>query len=82
MFDANELERLDSKYFTVIYKDIYDVSSALRDCGCDDAEYGDPSSSVQRFNEQLQEIYEEYHNNCNRNTDGILVDDKECDHTH
>ena len=30
-------------------KDIADVSSALRDCGSDDAEYGDPDASVQRF---------------------------------
>ena len=43
------------KMLTNIYgylpgKDIYDVGSALRDCGCDDAEYGDPSASVQRYN--------------------------------
>lgn len=31
-------------------KDIYDVGSALRDCGSDDAEYADPDASVQRFN--------------------------------
>ena len=31
-------------------KDIADVGSALRECGCDDAEYGDPEASVQRFN--------------------------------
>jgi hypothetical protein len=31
-------------------KDIADVGSALRDCGSDDAEYGDPDASVQRFN--------------------------------
>ena len=31
-------------------KDIADVSSALRDCGCDDAEYADPEASVQYFN--------------------------------
>ncbi|MBQ9193360.1 MAG: RagB/SusD family nutrient uptake outer membrane protein [Bacteroidales bacterium] len=30
-------------------KDIADVGSALRDCGSDDAEYGDPEASVQRF---------------------------------
>ena len=30
-------------------KDIADVSSALRDCGSDDAEYADPDASVQRF---------------------------------
>ena len=43
------------KMLTNIYgylpgKNIYDVGSALRDCGCDDAEYGDPSGSVQRYN--------------------------------
>lgn len=31
-------------------KDIADVGSALRDCGCDDAEYADPDASVQYFN--------------------------------
>lgn len=31
-------------------KDIADVGSALRDCGCDDAEYADPDASVQHFN--------------------------------
>ena len=30
-------------------KDIADVSSALRDCGSDDAEYADPEASVQLF---------------------------------
>ena len=43
-----------TKMLTNIYgympnKDIYDVSSALRDCGSDDAEYADPDASVQRF---------------------------------
>ena len=42
------------KMLTNIYgympnKDIADVSSALRDCGSDDAEYADPDASVQRF---------------------------------
>ena len=31
-------------------KDIVDISDAMRDCGCDDAEFGDPDASVQRFN--------------------------------
>lgn len=31
-------------------KEIVDVSSAMRDCGCDDAEYADPEASVQYFN--------------------------------
>ena len=30
-------------------KDIVAVSDAMRDCGCDDAEFGDPSASVQRY---------------------------------
>ena len=43
------------KMLTNIYgympnKDIVDISSAMRDCGSDDAEYGDPDASVQRFN--------------------------------
>ena len=31
-------------------KDIVDVSDAMRDCGSDDAEFGDPDASVQRYN--------------------------------
>ena len=43
-----------SRLLTNVYgympnKDIADVSSALRDCGSDDAEYADPEASVQRF---------------------------------
>ena len=43
-----------NKVLTNVYgympnKDIYDVSSAIRDCGSDDAEYADPEASVQRF---------------------------------
>ena len=30
-------------------KDIVGVSDAMRECGCDDAEFGDPEGSVQRF---------------------------------
>ena len=42
------------KMLTNIYgympnKDIVDVSDAMRECGCDDAEFGDPDASVQRF---------------------------------
>lgn len=47
---SNIQKMLTNIYGYLPNKDIYDVSSALRDCGCDDAEYGDPSSSVQRFN--------------------------------
>ncbi|MBR4810095.1 MAG: RagB/SusD family nutrient uptake outer membrane protein [Bacteroidales bacterium] len=43
------------KMLTNIYgympnKDIVAVSDAMRDCGCDDAEFGDPSATVQRYN--------------------------------
>ena len=43
-----------TKMLTNIYgympgKDLVDVSDAQRDCGCDDAEFGDPDGSVQRF---------------------------------
>ena len=43
------------KMLTNIYgympgKDLVDVSDALRDCGSDDAEFGDPDASIQRFN--------------------------------
>ena len=31
-------------------REIVDVSDAMRDCGSDDAEFGDPDASVQRFN--------------------------------
>ncbi len=31
-------------------KDIVDISDAMRDCGCDDAEFGDPGATVQRYN--------------------------------
>ena len=31
-------------------RDIVDVSDAMRDCGSDDAEFGDPSGTVQRYN--------------------------------
>ena len=37
------------KMLTNIYGYLADVSSALRDCGSDDAEYADPDASVQRF---------------------------------
>ena len=43
------------KMMTNIYgympcKEIADISDAMRDCGSDDAEFGDPSASIQRFN--------------------------------
>ena len=33
MFDVNELASLDSNYFTVIYKDIYDVTIKSNNTG-------------------------------------------------
>ena len=47
---SNIRNMLTNVYGYMPNKDIYDVSSALRDCGSDDAEYGDPDASVQRFN--------------------------------
>jgi hypothetical protein len=43
------------KMLTNIYgympgKDIVDISDAMRDCGSDDAEFGDPGATVQRYN--------------------------------
>lgn len=31
-------------------KEIMEIGNAMRDCGCDDAEFGDPNASVQNFN--------------------------------
>ncbi len=47
---SNIQKMLTNIYGYIPGKDIYDVGSALRECGCDDAEFGDPSSSVQRYN--------------------------------
>ncbi|MBQ9989962.1 MAG: hypothetical protein IJP31_03335 [Lachnospiraceae bacterium] len=33
MFDANELETLDAKYFTIIYRDPYDVTIRSKNTG-------------------------------------------------
>lgn len=46
---SNIQKMLTNIYGYMPNKNIYDVSDALRDCGCDDAEYGDPDASVQRF---------------------------------
>ena len=46
---SNIQKMLTNIYGYMPNKNIYDVSSALRDCGSDDAEYGDPDASVQRF---------------------------------
>ena len=46
---SNIQKMLTNIYGYLPNKDIADVSSALRDCGSDDAEYADPDASVQRF---------------------------------
>ena len=46
---SNIARLLTNVYGYMPNKDIADVSSALRDCGSDDAEYADPEASVQRF---------------------------------
>jgi len=46
---SNIQKMLTNIYGFMPNKDIADVSSALRDCGSDDAEYADPDASVQRF---------------------------------
>lgn len=46
---SNIHSRLTNIYTYMPNKDIADVSSALRSCGSDDAEYLDPEASVQRF---------------------------------
>ena len=48
--DYSNINRLlTNVYGYMPAKDIADVSSALRDCGSDDAEYADPEASVQLF---------------------------------
>jgi len=47
---SNIQKMLTNVYGYMPNKDIVDVSSAMRDCGSDDAEFGDPSASVQRYN--------------------------------
>ena len=46
---SNIQKMLTNIYGYMPNKDIADVSSAMRDCGSDDAEYADPDASVQRF---------------------------------
>lgn len=47
---SNIQKMLTNIYGYMPSKDIVDVSDAMRDCGSDDAEFGDPDASVQRFN--------------------------------
>ena len=49
MFDVNELASLDSKYFTVIYKDIYDITIKSNNTG----HYGACTVQAIRSSEQL-----------------------------
>ncbi|MBR5043485.1 MAG: RagB/SusD family nutrient uptake outer membrane protein [Bacteroidales bacterium] len=47
---SNIQKMLTNIYGYMPNKDIVDISDAMRDCGCDDAEFGDPSATVQRYN--------------------------------
>ena len=47
---SNIQKMLTNIYGYMPNKEIVDVSDAMRDCGSDDAEFGDPSASVQRYN--------------------------------
>ena len=47
---SNVQKMLTNIYGYMPGKDIVAVSDAMRDCGCDDAEFGDPSATVQRYN--------------------------------
>lgn len=46
---SNIKSMLTNVYGYMPNKDIADVGSAMRECGCDDAEYADPDASVQYF---------------------------------
>ena len=47
---SNTQKMLTNIYGYMPHKDIVDISDAMRDCGSDDAEFGDPSATVQRYN--------------------------------
>ena len=47
---SNIQKMLTNIYGYMPNKDIVDVSDAMRDCGSDDAEFGDPDATVQRYN--------------------------------
>ena len=47
---SNIQKMLTNIYGYMPNKDIVDIGEAMRECGCDDAEFGDPDASVQRFN--------------------------------
>ena len=47
---SNIQKMLTNIYGYMPNKDIVDISDAMRDCGSDDAEFGDPSATVQRYN--------------------------------
>ena len=47
---SNVQKMLTNIYGYMPGKDIVAISDAMRDCGSDDAEFGDPSATVQRYN--------------------------------
>lgn len=46
---SNVRAMLSNVYSYMPGKSIYDIGNAMRECGCDDAEYGDPSATVQNL---------------------------------
>lgn len=46
---SNVQKMLTNIYGYMPNRNIVDVSDAMRECGCDDAEFGDPDASVQRY---------------------------------
>ena len=46
---SNVQKMLTNIYGYMPNRSIVDVSDAMRECGCDDAEFGDPDASVQRY---------------------------------
>lgn len=46
----NSVEQMLTHVYSYMPKDLGTVSGAMRDCGCDDAEYGNKGAAVQHFN--------------------------------
>ena len=43
-------QRMLTNIYSYMPQDLGTIGDAMRDCGSDDAEFGDPDGSVQRFN--------------------------------
>ncbi len=46
----NKLTQMVTNVYRYLPQDLGAINGAMRDCGCDDAEYGDPNNPVQYFN--------------------------------